>query len=662
MPGQGSGALARGAGTSMLRNTIVAGNTADSPVFDVSGVFTSSGFNLVGRTDGSTGFNASTDQSGTNAAPLLAQLGALANNGGPTDTMAPLPDSPAVDAGNAFGLTTDQRGVARPVEIAGLPNAPGGDGSDIGAVELTPIFVTTVDDHDDGACTSGDCTLREAINAANAQSGDDTIAFRPGVIGTIQLKSELPLVSTNMVIAGPAANLVTVRRNTGAAYRIFVVTNAPSLGPNVTISGLTITNGLAPPGAVAADSGGGILNDRSTLTVRNCVLSNNASNGGSFSYGGGIMNSEGTLMVDRCTFSGNTAYYGGGIANRRVNLANVGLVTVSNSTFVANTAGYGNGIFNGAENSGRIATINATHCTFSGNSAPGSFGGGVYSDVANSATASIALSHCTFAGNGASQGSSIYSFNFNAIANVTLRSNIFVSSGASNLVNDGGSMTSLGYNLSNDAGAGILNSGTDIVNTDPLLAPLASNGGPTRTHALLSGSPAIDKGRSFFLPFDQRGLLRAADSGKFANAAGGDGADIGAFEVSPFGGIIDSDGDGMPDEFEVFFALADPHADMDGDGDSNLEEFGNRTDPCDSASYPLRIISIERSGNDVVITFNGVAGRTFRLERKDELSDPTWMITPGTPDLTPPTTGNAPMTHVDGLSFDHSFYRVRLLP
>ena len=207
-----------------------------------------------------------------------------------------------------------------------------------------------------------------------------------------------------------------------------------------------------------------------------------------------------------------------------------------------------------------------------------------------------------------------------------------------------------------------LNNTGDQINTPPLLAPLASNGGPTQTHALLAGSPALDKGRSFLLGFDQRGFARAADSPKFANAAGGDGTDIGAFEVSPFGGIVDTDGDGMPDEFEVFFNLTDPNADMDGDGDTNLQEYLNGTDPCNNASFALRIISIVRNGNDIVITFRCVAGKTFRLERKDALTDLDWLSIPGVSDLTTPVTGNAQFTHTNGWSSGHGFYRVRLVP
>lgn len=66
---------------------------------------------------------------------------------------------------------------------------------------------------------------------------------------------------------------------------------------------------------------------------------------------------------------------------------------------------------------------------------------------------------------------------------------------------------------------------------DPRLGPLARNGGLTETHALIPNSPAIDKGSSFGLTADQRGLIRPADLANYANAAGGDGADIGALEV-----------------------------------------------------------------------------------------------------------------------------------
>ena len=95
-----------------------------------------------------------------------------------------------------------------------------------------------------------------------------------------------------------------------------------------------------------------------------------------------------------------------------------------------------------------------------------------------------------------------------------------------NIFNSGGTITSAGYNLSNDDGGGYLNGPGDLINTDPLLGPLQDNGGPTQTYALLPGSPAIDAGDPSFAPppwFDQRG----PDFYRLRN----DRIDIGSFEV-----------------------------------------------------------------------------------------------------------------------------------
>jgi hypothetical protein len=126
------------AGSASVMNTIIAGNSAlPTRVPDCSGIFSSGGYNLIGQTNGSSGWSASLqDQFGSTASPLDPRLGPLKNNGGLTATMALMPDSTAIDQGNSFGLTTDQRGAPRPFKFASLTNAPGGDGSDIGAFEL----------------------------------------------------------------------------------------------------------------------------------------------------------------------------------------------------------------------------------------------------------------------------------------------------------------------------------------------------------------------------------------------------------------------------------------------------------------------------------------------------------------------------------------------
>ena len=136
--GIGVGGLASVAGgNSTVRDTISAGNSGNNGGGgDVDGAFNSSGYNLIGNGDFSTGFAATGDQVGTTAAPINPQLGPLQNNGGPTLTMAPQAGSPALDRGFAFVLTNDQRGHARPFDDPAIPNASGGDGSDIGAVEI----------------------------------------------------------------------------------------------------------------------------------------------------------------------------------------------------------------------------------------------------------------------------------------------------------------------------------------------------------------------------------------------------------------------------------------------------------------------------------------------------------------------------------------------
>jgi hypothetical protein len=119
----------------------------------------------------------------------------LQDNGGSTSTRAPLAGSPLLDRGsrgadtNGFPINVDQRGQPRPFDNPALANG-GGDGSDIGAVEVGeplegPTFTVTNTAQRDGECTADDCTLLEALNAANAAADANTIRFAPGVSGTI---------------------------------------------------------------------------------------------------------------------------------------------------------------------------------------------------------------------------------------------------------------------------------------------------------------------------------------------------------------------------------------------------------------------------------------------------------------------------------------------
>jgi hypothetical protein len=104
---------------------------------------------------------------------------------------------------------------------------------------------------------------------------------------------------------------------------------------------------------------------------------------------------------------------------------------------------------------------------------------------------------------------------------------------------DSGVVTSQGFNLTSDNGSGFQTQPTDILNTDPLLAPLDNYGGPTPTLALSPYSPALDKGISNGLLTDQRGFARTLDDPTLTNAPGGDGTDIGAFEGTAPAGVSD---------------------------------------------------------------------------------------------------------------------------
>ncbi|MFZ5855463.1 MAG: choice-of-anchor D domain-containing protein [Chloroflexota bacterium] len=192
----------------------------------------------------------------------------------------------------------------------------------VSTARAAPITYTVnnLGDTDDGTCDSTNCTLREAINAANANDGDDQIVFTAGLTGPIALDTSLPIITDNLVVDGQGAK-ITLEAN---GVRILVINS----GVTVTVNAITFANG----------------ND--------IVL------------GGAIFN-NGTLTVTNSTFSDNKAFAGGGIAN-------LGTLTIANSTFSGNNAsGYGGGVYN---EMGMLTIINNT---FSGNSASKS-GGGVY--------------------------------------------------------------------------------------------------------------------------------------------------------------------------------------------------------------------------------------------------------------------------------------------
>jgi len=410
------------------------------------------------------------------------------------------------------------------------------------AVWLLPQIVTATTYTVQNTNGVGIGSLRMAIQDAGC---GDTINFATNLTGTIGVAGAELLIDKDLTIIGPGAALLRVSGHN--ANRVFNITNGI-----VYISGLTIADGKA----VFPSSGGAVFN-RGTLTISNCILSgstvpatNALTEGGAiFNSGtlllsqslvvsntapgsGGIFNSHGFLTVLNCTFSSNlsTNRSSGGGA-----IANYGTTQIYGSTFVSNSAGFGGAIENGSVVNGPDLSLTMTNCTVASNTASIS-GGGIHDNGGR-----MAIDHSTIAGNFAAVGGGIFVVGTNSVRRV---GNTIVAEN-STLSGDGldiyGAFVSDGYNLvgKSDGGAGFGFSGShDQVGfaaspIHPNLGPLQDNGGPTKTMALLSGSPALDQGRSNGLATDQRGRSRPVEYPSIVNALGGDGSDIGSFEFGP---------------------------------------------------------------------------------------------------------------------------------
>ena len=499
-----------GIGTVLIANTILNAGALGANLYSYGSTITSAGYNL--SSDNGGGFlTATADQ--INIDP---KLGPLQNNGGPVWTCAVLPGSPAIDKGKvnaipALARGADQRGLPRPVDNPYAASPAGGDGSDIGAFEAQYTVVTSAADNGPG-------TLRNTL--AGATDGD-MIVF--GVSGAITLTTGQLNVSDSVNIYGPGAGTLTVSGNN--VSRVFNIT-----GTNVIISGLTIANGNT------SLNGAGINADGGVLSLSECVIANNLTSKG----GGGIYNNRGkTITITNCTISGNRAPYGwgGGIYNYN------GILTVVASTLSDNWAHYlGGGIDNDGMNFGGSAVLTINASTLSSNSADG-YGGGIHNiGSGTGGSAILSINASTLTGNSASLGGGIANRGPAGTAIAQIGDTI-LNAGPSgeNIYNGSGTIQSDGYNLASDNGSGCLTNATDRVNTDPLLGPMQDNGGPTWTCALLSSSPAIDRGKAnavagLGLAADQRGFARAVDFAAIANVTGGDGSDIGAFEAQAFTG------------------------------------------------------------------------------------------------------------------------------
>lgn len=667
---EGGGAIFNGAAMTVINSTI-SGNQADQvggAIYNWNSlsleVYNST---IVNNTSPSTGGIANVNVSATVTSTIIAQnsggdtsgsvistsnliggdpvLAPLADNGGPTQTHALLPGSPAIGNGvNPLGLTTDQRGGAFGRAYNGAV--------DIGAFQRQPMtqVVDTTSDVDNGNYAPGDLSLREAISRSNSDPEFfPIITFDPSLNDqTITLTGGELQISQSVEIQGPGRNLLRLFANygsrllyitadevsisgivfdagsSGAGGAIYAATSRLTLtdvgvlnsqstghgGGLYVVSGdVTISDSVFNENTAngASRGGGGIYAQSGTLTINNSQITNNSA-----SFAGGV-GSEGAVVMDGSTIDGNTSSGNGGgvevwnfsqgVASLVVRDSSVtnnttaangggvrafnGPLTVLSSTVSGNTAGasgggvhaegagaevivratriVGNSAFEGggvyvaegtlfldqsevsgnaaSENGGGVRVHNATEATIrsstiSGNTA-GRAGGGISAQAGPvrifNSTVARNTANLTFENNARGGGLHV------AGGSVQVYSTIFYGNEhriddrpwrlfADEIRVDDGGRVSGSHNLVYDesTASGLWGGESTLVGVNPLLAGLADNGGPTRTHAILEGSPAIDAGANpQSLAQDQRRSARVR----------GNAPDIGAYE-SEFVGVF----------------------------------------------------------------------------------------------------------------------------
>ncbi len=357
--------------------------------------------------------------------------------------------------------------------------------------------------------------LIAAIAAANSNNADDVIVLGSEIVLTtvdngLDGQNGLPSIVSDgghsLTLEGQG---FAIRRSGATAFRILHVAS----GATVILRNIRIQNGLASAGGLGTL--GGAVYSAGTLTIERSVFLDNTATTSS-GLGAGIFLNRGSATITESTFSANSGSMGAGVYAYQTTAA------LTANTFVGNAGSNGGGaIMN--EN----ATLTLVNNTLSGNQAASGSGGALYQLGGSSV-----LTNNTLTGNTAgTSGGALY----NLLGTLTLRNTIVSANTApsnAECFNDtgfpGGILTANAHNVLGVAGSagGCPAGAADVVPSGALstvLKPLSDNGGPTQTHALLGGSPALDNADMAFCPStDQRGAGRPQLTG----------CDIGAFEES----------------------------------------------------------------------------------------------------------------------------------
>ena len=418
--------------------------------------------------------------------------------------------------------------------------------------------------------TSGEGSLYQAIQDANALPGLDTILFDPVVRGTIETGSGLPEITESIVIFGPGKDLLSIYANNGGHG----LETSNFYEDSLFVYGLTFKGSTSRSANLFMEGGVNYY-----FGCRFYGHERTYQNMG----GGGLYLSGGAHYFYSCEISNNKCYVGGaGIMIRSGTQVFIYNSAISDNTVVSASEGWGGG---GIYNAGNLYIENST---LSGNVHPHR-GGGINNLLYGR---TVYLNHVTVTGNSAAVGGGIYNRDKdeNGTDTVWLKNTIVAGNTAYAESDDlWGKYISHGHNLIQDTSGAIFTGQkeTDVYETDPQIKALNYYSCETQHHPLLPQSPCIDNAsQSSFLPVDQLGRFRPVDGNDDEISL----ADIGAVEY-----IVDSDNDGISDWEEQ--GKDGNTSDYDGNNDGKPDKNQNHVVSLNSYddAYYITIVAPENT-------------------------------------------------------------------